>query len=108
VTAEIDIQQDILLALGQRSDLCRLWRINAGTTRAWDAPRAIKGAPAGHPDVTGIIKGGRWFGLEVKKPGEKQTEQQVRFEAMVVRFGGLYAVVRSVAEAIATVERWAA
>lgn len=101
---EQQIQNDILLALGQRRDL-RIWRVNCGASMGFGGG-VIKGAPPGHPDLTGILAGGRWFGLEVKRPGQKQSEQQARFEAMVKRFGGLYAVARSVDEAQATVTAW--
>lgn len=100
---EQEIQQAILKALGARSDLCRVWRTNAGTSRAWDAPRAIKGCPEGHPDIAGILVGGRALFIEVKRPGGRQSEQQVRFEVMVKQFGGVYLLVESVEQAIAAV-----
>ena len=101
---EQQLQAAIMTALGTRSDLCRLWRINAGTSRAWDEARAIKGAPKGHPDITGLLVDGRWFGIEVKRPGQKQSPAQVSFEVMVRRFKGVYLVARSVEEAVAGIE----
>lgn len=98
------LQQAILIALGSRPDL-RIWRVNAGGSPGlrggW-----VKGAPPGHPDLTGILRGGRWFGIEVKTEDGKQSEQQKRFEAMATGLDGLYAVVRSVEEAVATVDSW--
>lgn len=98
------IQQQILLALGARPDLCRLWRINAGSAVSFDGKRVLKGAPPGHSDLCGILIDGRWLGIEVKSAKGKQTRQQARFEMMVKRFGGVYLLVRSVEEAVAGVE----
>jgi hypothetical protein len=101
---EQKIQQQILLALGARADLCRLWRINAGSALSFDGKRALKGAPPGHSDLCGILVDGRWLGIEVKSAKGKQTKQQPRFETMVKRFGGVYLLVHSVEEAITGVE----
>lgn len=95
---EQQIQQAILLALGS-SKMCRVWRINAGVSRSLTGARVIKGAPKGHPDIAGMLSDGRALFIEVKKPGEKQTDQQKTFEAMVKRFQGVYLLAHSVEEA---------
>jgi len=48
---------------------------------------------------------GRAFCLEVKRPGEKPTADQVRWLESVRRLGGFAAIVHSVEEALACVER---
>lgn len=101
MSQEHDIQQAILLALGQRRDL-RLWRNNAGM--AFGKGRAVRFGVVGQADISGILTGGRRLELEVKAPGERPTEEQVRFGSMITRYGGVWAVVRSVEEAIAAVD----
>lgn len=54
---------------------------------------------AGVPDLVGVVHG-RFFGLEVKMPGEKATPvQQARLNA-IARAGGIAAVVYSPEEAV--------
>jgi hypothetical protein len=48
---------------------------------------------------------GRFFALEVKRPGEKPTEEQVRWLSTVRDGGGFAAVVHSEEEAVAALER---
>lgn len=99
---EQQIQQAILAALGARKDL-RIWRANTGVAYGEDGRQVRFGAP-GQGDLSGILRGGRRLELEVKAPGGRPTEQQARFGAMVNAMGGLWAVVRSVDEAVAVVE----
>ena len=47
----------------------------------------------GVPDIVGMLRDGRLFALEVKRPGEKPTEEQAVFLAMVNDAGGLAGVV---------------
>lgn len=98
---EHEIQQAILLALGGRRDL-RIWRNNSGV--AFGKGRAVRFGVVGQADLSGILKGGRRLEIEVKRRGERPTEEQVSFGAMIQRYGGVWAVVRSVEEAIAVVE----
>lgn len=48
----------------------------------------------GKGDIEGMLQGGRYFALEVKKPGEKATPEQLDFLAAVRDGGGIAAVVR--------------
>lgn len=99
---EQQIQQAILAALGARKDL-RIWRANTGVAYGDDGRQVRFGAP-GQADISGILRGGRRLELEVKAPGGQPTQQQANFGAMVLAMGGVWAVVRSVEEAIAVVE----
>lgn len=102
---EQQLQQAIWAGFASWAEV-RVWRINAGG-RPGENGGWFKGAPAGHPDLTGFLApNGRWFGLEVKVPGGKQSEQQQRFEGAAKGRGALYAVVRSVEEAQAVVTGW--
>lgn len=101
---EQQLQSKILLALGQRRDL-KIWRSNAGDSLGFNGG-VIKGLPAGHPDLSGMLRGGAWYGLEVKRPGQKPSESQVKFAAMCKQMSAHYAVVHSVDEASAAVDVW--
>lgn len=47
----------------------------------------------GYPDVHGMLTGGQYFALEVKQPGEKATEEQALFLAVIAAAGGIAGVV---------------
>lgn len=107
---ERDIQAEIMLALGRKY---RLWRSNSGKWRVVDKPcarcaqraRWIEGAPTGCADLVGIGPNGRFLGVEVKRPGETQSDEQINFEAMVRTHGGIYVVAHSRDEALDKIER---
>lgn len=52
-----------------------------------------KPAGKGKADLEGQLPDGRYFALEVKKPGEKPTPEQVKFLTMVRDNNGLSAVI---------------
>ncbi len=47
----------------------------------------------GYPDLHGMLPGGRYFALEVKRPGERETVEQREFIAAVLAGGGIAGVV---------------
>ncbi len=47
----------------------------------------------GYTDIHGMLKGGQYFALEVKQPGEKATPEQRAFLDAVAMDGGIAAVV---------------
>lgn len=49
----------------------------------------------GMADLHGMLPGGRYFALEVKKPGETTTAEQDQFLDRVKECGGIASVVRS-------------
>lgn len=97
---------DIRLALGMERDLV-LWLNRVTHVETYDAIRGgavhgRAGLPDGSPDLVGIFKaqaGGIFVGLEVKTGAGKQRPAQLAFQQVVRHLGGVYAVVRSVAEA---------
>lgn len=103
-TKEKCIQNEILEALGVRRDL-RIWRSNTGVARPLSDPKAVVryGVP-GQGDISGILANGRRLEIEVKAPDGVQSEQQRDFQTMINKFGGLYVVARSAAEAVAAVD----
>ena len=98
------MQQAILVALGN-SSLCRIWRQNAGTFRSMDGSRVVQAAPPGAADLTGILADGRRLELEVKAGEGRQSAQQRRWQHMIESHGGVYAIVRSVQDALDVVRR---
>ena len=92
----------ILIAITARPEVLA-FRVNAGGAHGpgggW-----VKGAPAGTADILACVAG-RYVALEVKTDAGRQSPAQRKFEAAVGRAGGVYAVVRSVAEAEAVVGR---
>lgn len=99
VMSETEILQNILLTLGARPDLCRIWRNNTGALPDKNG-RMIKFGIPGSPDILGILTTGQWLGIEVKAEKGRQSEQQKRFQTMIERFNGVYILARSVQEAI--------
>ena len=79
------------------------WRNNSGAMKV--GARFIRYGLVGSPDVIGIVNG-QFVGLEVKREDGKQSEHQQEFERLARKYGGRYAVVRSVREAIDSVAKW--
>ena len=71
---ETQIQKDIIEYLHARN--IRAWRTNSGKARY-----NIKLAPNGTPDIIGYLPGGKFLGIEVKKPGCKPSEEQLKWHA---------------------------
>lgn len=56
-------------------------------------------ASKGMADLHGMLSGGRYFALEVKRPDEQATPEQATFLAAVREGGGIAAVVRGFEDA---------
>ena len=61
--------------------------------------RGVEPSGKGYADLHGMLPGGRYFALEVKRPGEEATPEQARFLATVCAGGGIAVVVRSFEDA---------
>jgi hypothetical protein len=84
-------------------------RFEVGLNLLKHAQLVTYGTP-GQADIQGLIeytyigkglrsmKLGRFLAIEVKKPGEKQDDDQVKWQAMIERHGGLYILAHSVAD----------
>jgi len=88
---ESEILRSIVVRL--RPLLPRLVRVQSGTFRARGSH--VHAASAGTPDLLGFCRHGRIVALEVKRPGEVATDEQISFLASVVTSGGIGAVVTS-------------
>lgn len=83
----------------------RIWRNNTGAGLSIDGKRHVRFGLEGSADIIGLktIDGEYFFGvfvaMEVKTGKAVQSKEQKAFQQMIVKFGGEYAVVRSVAEA---------
>ena len=94
--AEATIQRAILDWLEETGLLH--WRSNSGV--AWAHGRKLFLGPDGMPDITVLVHpGARYVGLEVKSANGKVSKDQVAFAKKLTDAGGLYFVVRSLADA---------
>jgi hypothetical protein len=94
--SEKSIQNAILVAVTKLPGSF-FWRANSGV-----APiegRMVRFNLPGCPDILGTYRG-RFVGIEVKTPTGRQSEAQRRFQAAVLRGGGVYVLARSVDDAL--------
>lgn len=105
-TAETPIVYEILAWIGSRR-WARAWRNNTGLVRYTDQngnQRRVRFGLKGQADITGILHDGKRLEIEVKKPGEENRNDERRkrqkiFQGVIDRFGGVYILARSLAEA---------
>ena len=97
---ETVIVNEILIAIGREFPTSvRAWRNNTGAFKD-PSGRLVRYGLPGSPDIIGIIKGGRFLGIEVKTAKGRQTEIQRSFAAMASGLGAVVFVARSVEEAM--------
>lgn len=94
-----------------------LWRNAIAKTSTWDPATGREkwvhaGLPVGSADLIGVLtielagmKLGRFFALEVKRPGGAVRPEQIAWCALVRRMGGFAAMVDSVEAARAALLR---
>lgn len=81
------------------------WRNN--TTGVYDPKRGVFRTFAGRKgvsDLLGVLPGGRFLAVEVKRPGEVPTLDQKEFLADVAKAGGLALVVSDLKQLEAALE----
>lgn len=95
------ILRETLLAVGSLP-FFRAWRNETGVGLTFAEPhRPFKYGLKGSGDILGILApAGRFVSLEIKSGKATQRESQKNFEAMTIRMGGLYFLVRDANEAI--------
>lgn len=104
MTPEAKLSAEIRLALGREKDLV-LWRNHTGAAEVRGHWQKF-GLCVGSSDLVGILGPlGRFFGLEIKTPKGRLSEDQRLFAALVRRLGGFCSVARSVEEGRAALDR---
>jgi len=91
---ESEIQRQILNYLGKAGILH--WRVCLGAVAGSGFRRS--NPMKGHPDIAGVLKGGRYFAIEVKRPGKKVTwyPEQLEWRDRLSEAGVLYIAATSV------------
>lgn len=101
---EHQIQSSILDRLGLLSGAF-FWRENSGLLRVGQpgSERFFRAGIAGIPDIMGVYKG-RSVGIEVKRPGKKQSADQKAFERRFDECGGIYVLCTDATQVISQIE----
>jgi hypothetical protein len=72
-----------------------LWRQNTGAARI--GSRFVRFGLKGAADLQGLIApGGRALFVEVKSPTGQQSKEQIAFQRLIEKHGGIYVLARSV------------
>lgn len=97
---EHQIQTDILERLGLLPKAF-FWRENSGlmVSEYKGNKRMWRAGIAGIPDIMGVWQGFA-IGIEVKRPGKKQSQEQVAFMSRYRECGGIYIVCSKAADVI--------
>ena len=101
--SEAQIQFEILRTFGATPHM-RLWRNNSGLLWApgpGGTMRRVRASAEGAPDIIGLLKGGRFLGIECKAERGRQDPAQKAFQKMIESMGGLYILARSVQDVLA-------
>jgi hypothetical protein len=112
---EAVIQAKIRLAVGKAMRAIRLFRNNCGVAHHADGSRVVYGLAPGSSDLIGLVPvligpehvGRRlavFAAVEVKRPGQAATPQQINFLEMVQQAGGVAGIAHSPEEAIALLQ----
>ncbi len=88
---------------------CRVWRNNrvkAMVTGRGGKPRMVDAGIDGQADISGILApSGKRIEVEVKAPGDRQSEVQKAFQAMIQSHGGIYIVATSVKQCLEEMQK---
>lgn len=101
-----DLLRDQIILAISGSGLARVWPCEVGLFRVYDQPgKVMRVGVNGLPDITGILRNGRWIGIEVKTGKGQLRQSQINFRAMIERFGGLFIVGREVDQVISDISK---
>jgi hypothetical protein len=100
-------EQELTKAIIDRLKLnpdCWVFRANVGVGRS--GGRFVRFGLPGQADISGILRGGKRLELEVKLPEGKHkvTPEQQAFGEAILAHGGVWAVVKSVEEAVSVIQ----
>ena len=85
--SEQEIQKSILDWLRMNGVFC--WKQFGGGYFDQRRQRYIPTGVRGVPDILGILPGGVFLGCEVKRPGQKPTDDQLAFLRAITDAGGI-------------------
>lgn len=80
------------------------WRNNTGV--ATYGKQQVRFGIKGAPDIKGMLRGGRFFGLECKQPGKNRSEWQTWYHEFFGGLGMLIGVVHDYDETIGLLKSW--
>lgn len=95
---EKDIQSSILDYLQARNIFC--WKEHSGGIMVDGGTRYMPIGLKGKADIIGLLRGGRFLAIEVKRPSGKVSEDQQFFLNMIKDMGGLAFVARNIDDVI--------
>ena len=97
-----DLVRDILVQISA-TGLCRAWINNTGALRT--DKRFIRFGLPGSSDIIWVLRNGKFLAIEIKIGRDRQSEAQLNFEKMILRFNGVYILARSPKDALDGIER---
>lgn len=99
---EAAVLRAVLKALAYHPAVAFAHRINTGMfATGEDGKRCVRSAPKGHPDIVGMLRGGRALYIECKSSTGRTTLLQDDFLQRVREHGGVAIVARSVEDVMA-------
>ena len=100
--SESKIQREILKYLETAPSVAYFFRHNVGAFKL--KGRYVRFGVPGQSDILGILKGGRFLAIEVKRPKKNRTPAQVEFQETVNNAGGLAFVARNIEDVMFEIE----
>lgn len=100
---ESDIQNEIMSMLFQHPHVVFAYVTTTGRFKGRGGHWFTVGKVGMH-DILGMLKDGRFFSIEVKKPGEQMTQEQKDFETIINKNHGVSGVATSVSQAMDILE----
>jgi len=92
--SEIDIQRQITDWLTLAGIFW--WRVSLGAVKHGGTLK--KNPMAGHPDIAGLLPGGRYFTVEVKDKGGRYSQAQLDWALRLQQNGAIYITATSLEE----------
>ncbi len=86
---ESELQKEIKDMLDSHPLVAHCHTTTTGMLRGIKSNTIIKVGTPGLPDIVGQLKSGVFFGLEIKLPGKKPNEDQLKFIARVNENNGI-------------------
>jgi len=90
--SESDIQRQIIIWLKSQGFKC--WKVPLGPNITGSRSIRCKNPMAGHPDIAGVLEGGRYFVIEVKTATGKVSPIQRQWLNELNHVGALTCVAR--------------